>query len=143
MEEKIEIKMLTDADPKELAEAVAEILDSKKARDIKLLHVEKQTVIADYFVICTGTSRTQIRSLSDEVEYKLSAYGIVPTHVEGADTGVWVLNDYNSVILHVFTGEAREFYKLEKLYQDILSQICGLFRQCHQRMRHRLSVFHI
>ena len=101
-----------------LAEFVVSILDSKKARDIKLLHVEKQTVIADYFVICTGMSRTQIRALADEVEYKLGNYGIKPIHIEGADSGVWVLEDFGSVILHVFTEDAREFYKLEKLYQD-------------------------
>lgn len=108
--------------PETLAKFIVSVLDSKKARDIKLLHVEKQTVIADYFVICTGTSRTQIRSLADEVEFKLSGYGIAPIHVEGADSGIWVLTDYNSVILHVFTGEAREFYKLEKLYQDTTEQ---------------------
>lgn len=105
-------------DPETLAKFIVSVLDSKKARDIKLLHVEKQTVIADYFVICTGNSRTQIRALADEVEYKLSNYDIKPIHIEGADSGVWVLEDFGSVIIHVFTEEAREFYKLEKLYQD-------------------------
>ena len=94
-----------------LAEFIVAVLDSKKARDIKLLHVEKQTIIADYFVICTGTSRTQIRALVDEIEYKLGAYGIAPTHTEGTDTGIWVLQDFGSVIVHVFTDEAREFYR--------------------------------
>ena len=111
-----------DATPEEIAKYAGTVLDSKKARNIRLLHTEKQTILADYFVICTGTSRTQIRSFADEVEYKLSAYGIAPAHVEGADTGVWVLSDYNSVILHVFGNEAREFYKLEKLYQDTTEQ---------------------
>lgn len=106
------------ADPETLAKFIVSVLDSKKARDIKLLHVEKQTVIADYFVICTGNSRTQIRALADEVEYKLSNYDIKPIHIEGADSGVWVLEDFGSVIIHVFTEEARDFYKLEKLYQD-------------------------
>lgn len=105
-------------DPETLAKFIVSVLDSKKARDIKLLHVEKQTVIADYFVICTGNSRTQIRALADEVEYKLSNYDIKPIHIEGADSGVWVLEDFGSVIIHVFTEESREFYKLEKLYQD-------------------------
>ena len=104
--------------PEKLAEFIVAVLDSKKARDIKMLHVEKQTVIADYFVICTGTSRTQIRALVDEIEYKLSSYGIAPTHTEGTDTGIWVLQDFGSVIVHVFTNDARDFYKLEKLYQD-------------------------
>lgn len=105
-------------DSQTLANFIVSVLDSKKARDIKLLYVEKQTIIADYFVVCTGSSRTQIRSLADEVEYKLSGYGIHPSHIEGADTGIWILEDFGSVILHVFTQDAREFYNLEKLYQD-------------------------
>ncbi len=105
-------------DPETLAKFIVAVLDSKKARDIKLLHVEKQTVIADYFVICTGNSRTQIRSLADEVEFKLSNYDVKPIHIEGIDSGVWVLEDFGSVIIHVFTEESRNFYKLEKLYQD-------------------------
>ena len=115
-EENLTREMLEN--PETIAKFIVAILDSKKARDIKLLHVEKQTVIADYFVICTGMSRTQIRALADEVDFKLSHYGMTPLHVEGADSGIWVLQDYGYVILHVFTDEAREFYKLEKLYQD-------------------------
>jgi len=101
-----------------LAKFIVSVLDSKKARDIKLLHVERQTIIADYFVICTGTSRTQIRSLADEIEFKLEPYGVTAFHTEGADTGIWVLQDYGSVIVHLFNRESRDFYKLEKLYQD-------------------------
>ena len=104
--------------PEKLAEVIVSILDSKKARDIKLLHVEKQTIIADYFVICTGTSRTQIKALADEIEYKLSFYGLTPAHIEGADSGVWMLLDFGTVIVHIFTPDGRDFYKLEKLYQD-------------------------
>lgn len=120
IEENLTPEML--ADPAKLSEFIVAVLDSKKARDIKLLHVEKQTVIADYFVICTGTSRTQVRSFIDEVEYKLSGYGITPLHIEGADTGIWVLEDFGSVIVHVFTNDAREFYNLEKLYQGTTEQ---------------------
>ena len=104
--------------PRALAEAVVTILDRKKARDLKLLHVEKKTVIADYFVLATGTSRTQIRALADEVEYQLSLVGLNPSHKEGAESGVWVLLDYDSVIVHLFNREARDFYKLDKLYED-------------------------
>ena len=105
-------------DPETLAKFIVAVLDSKKGQDIKLLHVEKQTVIADYFVISTGTSRTQIKALADEVEYKLSAYEVAPQHIEGADTGIWVLEDFGPVIVHLFTPDGRDFYKLEKLYQD-------------------------
>lgn len=101
-----------------LAELIVAVLDSKKAHDIKLLHVENQTIIADYFVICTGTSRTQIRALAGEIEYKLEPYGITALHTEGGESGVWILQDYGSVIVHIFSPDARDFYKLEKLYMD-------------------------
>ena len=102
--------------PLQIAEAVVKAVDSKKGGDIKLLHVEDRTVIADYFVICTGTSRTQVRALADEADYILEKYGINCLHTEGYDSGAWVLKDYGSVILHVFNAQSRDFYKLEKLY---------------------------
>ena len=104
--------------PETLAKLIVSVLDAKKARDIKLLHVEDRTVIADYFVIATGSSRTQIRALADEIEFRLEPYGIKPHHIEGADTGVWVLEDFGPVIVHLFNSEGREFYNLDKLYQD-------------------------
>ena len=104
--------------PETLAKFIVSVLDAKKGRDIRLLHVEDRTIIADYFVIATGSSRTQIRALADEIEFRLQPYGIEPHHIEGADTGVWVLEDFGSVIVHLFNGEGREFYNLEKLYQD-------------------------
>ncbi len=109
---------LKDASAKELAEAIAEVLDSKKGRDIKILHVEDKTVIAEYFVLCTGGSSTQIKALSGEVEYRLSQRGVDPYHVEGRDNNSWVLVDYSNVIVHIFSRESREFYNLDKLYAD-------------------------
>ena len=108
-----------DASPREIAEYAVTVLDSKKGRNISLLHTEEQTVLADYFVICSGTSSTQIRSLAEEVEYKLGLCGINPLHTEGANgAGGWVLIDYGSVLVHVFSRDAREFYNLEKLYAE-------------------------
>ncbi|MBR6916430.1 MAG: ribosome silencing factor [Clostridia bacterium] len=104
--------------PLEIAEYAVSVLDGKKARDIKLLHVEKRTVIADYFIICTGTSRTQIRSLADEVEEKLAERGYPVLRTEGMETGTWVLKDFGPGIIHIFNAEYRDFYKLEKLYDD-------------------------
>lgn len=104
--------------PKETADVIIKILDSKKASDIKLLHVEKQTIIADYFVICTGTSNTQIKSLAYEVMDKLEIGGLPHLHIEGENSGNWVILDYASVIVHIFNREMRDFYKLEKLWQD-------------------------
>ena len=116
VEETLTADMLRD--PETLAKFIVSVLDSKKARDIRLLHVENRTIIADYFVIATGSSRTQIRSFADEVEFKLSGYGIAPHHIEGADTGIWLLEDFGSVVVHIFSGEGRKFYNLDKLYED-------------------------
>lgn len=106
------------ADAKSLAEAIAEVLDSKKARDIKVLYVEDKTVIAEYFVVCTGNSSTQVKALAGEVEYRIGQRGVEPYSIEGRDNGTWLLLDYSNVIVHIFGREAREFYNLDKLYED-------------------------
>ena len=103
---------------KELAEAIYDILDNKKARDLKILHVENKTVIADYFVLCTGNSSTQVKALADEVEYKTSLRGKAPTNVEGRGNISWIVADFDNVIVHIFSREAREFYNLDKLYNE-------------------------
>ena len=105
----------------EIAQVIVAALDSKKARGVKLLHVEDQTTITDYFVVCTGTSRTQVKALGDEADYKLEQFGINCLRTEGYDTGIWLLKDYGGVILHVFNPEARDFYNLEKLYDGTTS----------------------
>ena len=105
-------------DPKALAEKIVTILDLKKARNIKLLHVADKTVLADYFVICTGNSNTQTRALGDEVEYKLGLEGASPVNIEGFESATWVLMDYTSVIVHIFNAETRRFYNLEKLWNE-------------------------
>ena len=103
---------------KEIALKIAKILDEKKARDIKILYVNEQTIIADYFVIAAGTSRTQVNALADEVDYKLGLEGINPSKIEGRGQGTWVLLDYDSVLLHIFNPQSREYYNLEKLWAD-------------------------
>ena len=111
-------KLHDEAAAKEIALKAAKILDSKKARDVKIIRVNEQTIIADYFVIAGGTSRTQVNSLADEVEYKLGLEGINPSKVEGRGQGTWVLLDYDSVLIHVFNPQSREFYNLEKLWAE-------------------------
>lgn len=111
-----DIKLPENPAPADIAKFIVQVLDRKKARDIKLLFVEKQTVIADYFVICTGTSTTQVKSLADEIEFRLEQCGISASHVEGKRGDGWLLLDYASVLVHIFSRDAREFYKLEKLY---------------------------
>ncbi len=103
---------------KEIALMAAKALDMKKAKDIKIIYVNKQTIIADYFVIAQGNSRTQVNALADEVEYKLSLEGIEPSKIEGRGQGTWVLLDYDSVLVHVFNPASREFYNLEKLWAE-------------------------
>ena len=109
---------LEGADAKEIAEAVAEVLDSKKGRDIKVLYVADKTVISEYFVLCTGNSSTQIKALAGEVEYRLQQRGVAPYGVEGRDNNSWLIVDYSNVIVHIFSRESREFYNLDKLYAD-------------------------
>ena len=106
-------------DPKELAEKIVKILDEKKAGNIKLLYVHDKTVIADYFVLCTGNSNTQIKSLSGEVEFRIKESDkIEPERKEGVDESKWMILDYASVIVHIFTPDMRNFYNLEKLWAD-------------------------
>lgn len=109
---------LKGATPEELAHAVFDVLDAKKGQGIKVLRVNDQTVITDYFVICTGNSSTQVKSLAGEVEYKLGLRDVQPTHFEGRDNNGWIVLDYDTVIVHIFSRENRDFYQLEKLYGD-------------------------
>ena len=113
-----QLPMLTNATPEELAQAIFDILDAKKASKLKVLRVNDQTVITDYFVICTGNSSTQVKSLGGELEYKMGLRGLDPVHYEGRDSDGWVVLDYSHVIVHIFNREMRDFYQLEKLYGD-------------------------
>ena len=103
---------------KEMVGVAVKALDSRRGRDIKVLYAGDQTTLADYFVICNGTSNTQVRALADAVEEAMTQNGEEPHHVEGHRGGQWTLLDYSSVVVHVFTEEAREFYNLERLWSD-------------------------
>ena len=104
MEEMMQEKLpsLANATPEELAHAIFDVLDAKKAQNIKVLRVNDQTIITDYFVICTGNSSTQVKSLMGEVEHKISLRGVEPHHVEGRDNSAWIIADYSHVLVHVF-----------------------------------------
>ena len=101
----------------EKAKETVKILDKKKAIDIKAIHITDYSIVADYFVIATGTSNTHVKSLADELEYEMSKLGIEPNHIEGKATG-WIVLDYGTVIVHIFTGESREYYNLERIWSD-------------------------
>ncbi len=103
---------------KEMIGLAVKALDDKKGKDIRVLYTADQTTLADYFVICNGTSNTQVRALSDAVEEALSKAGEEPHHIEGHRGGQWTLLDYSAVVVHIFTEEAREFYSLERLWSD-------------------------
>lgn len=102
----------------ESAITLAKALDSKKGIDIKVLRTGDLTTLADYFVICSGTSNTQIKALSDACEKAMDEAGEPAHHVEGHRDGTWVLLDFSTVIVHIFTDEARKFYDLERLWAD-------------------------
>ena len=104
--------------PSEVAGFVVNALDSKKAKDIKLLRTSEITILADYFVICTASSSTHLRTLSDEVEKKLKENGEIPLRREGHRSGGWVLIDFGCVVVHLFLQTERDFYTLERLWGD-------------------------
>ena len=104
-------------DRTELMKNIVATLDSKKATNIKSLEITELTSVADYFVIATGTSGTHIRALSDEVQDTLTKQGVEPKHIEGKSTG-WILLDYGTVVVHLFTPDQRELYSLEHLWAD-------------------------
>lgn len=104
--------------PRELALAAVKALDSKKGQDIKVLETGHLTTLADYFVLCTATSTTQVKALADTCEKMLKDQGELPHHVEGHREGGWILLDFSSVVVHVFMEEARKFYDLERLWAD-------------------------
>jgi ribosome-associated protein len=95
-----------------------ELADSKKAADIVVLDMREVCSYTDYFVICSGRSIRQAQAISDEVRYGLKQDGTLPLRAEGDQMGDWILLDYLGVVVHVFTPEARDFYRLENLWKD-------------------------
>ena len=104
--------------PKAAALSAVKALYLKQAGDIMMYNVVDNTVIADYYVICSARSSTHIKALADEVCYRLELEGVKELRVEGRDGGTWVLVDFGSVIVHIFSKDAREFYKLERLLNE-------------------------
>ncbi len=101
-----------------MAKIAAFALDDKLGKDIKVIDIEEISTLGDYFVMATGSSSTQVKALSDSVEMKLKEAGIMPSRIEGYRSNGWILLDYHTVVIHVFTEEAREFYDLDRLWSD-------------------------
>ena len=104
-------------DSQNILKIAANAINSKKARQLKALKIDDLTTLADYFLIATATSSTHVRALADEVEEKLKEASVEPHHIEGKSTG-WIVLDYSSVIVHVFTPAEREFYNLDSVWSD-------------------------
>ena len=103
---------------KEVALQVTKALDEKKGIDIKLLRIGDVSSLADYFVICTGSVNTHVKTLCDYAEYTMEQVGEPMLGREGHRGNSWELLDFGSVVVHVFTDEARQFYNLERLWAD-------------------------
>ena len=101
----------------EKAKNIAKILDKKKAIDIIGIETKELTVMSDYFIIASGTSNTHVRALADEVDDEMKKLGVEVDHIEGRATG-WILLDYNDVLVHVFQPESRQYYNIERLWND-------------------------
>ena len=117
----IELKFAADGtpDPRSLAEEIYHVLDAHRGEDIAVLRVGEKIDITEYFVLCTAHATTHVRSLTDEVEFKLGEAGVKPFASEGrGDKNSWMVLDYGTVMVHIFTRDAREFYNLDKLYSD-------------------------
>ena len=103
---------------KEVAYEVTKALDEKKGIDLQLRRISEVSSLADYFIICTGTSNTHVKTLCDHAEFVFEQLGEPMLGREGHRGNSWELLDFGSIVVHVFTEEAREFYALERLWAD-------------------------
>jgi ribosome-associated protein len=99
-----------------LAEKVVQILEDRKAIDVKLIDIKEVTTVADYFVIASGNSTLQVRALCDILEEELEKDDIRPRHIEGREDSTWILMDYLDIVVHIFYSETRELYTLEDMW---------------------------
>jgi ribosome-associated protein len=108
----------TEMSSEELARRLATIVDDKKATDLVALDVRQLVGYTDYLVICTARNERQAKAVHDEVYHQLKRDGWLPARVEGVQEAEWVLMDYLDAVLHVFTRELRERYRLEQLWGE-------------------------
>jgi len=101
------------------ADLIVQSMIDKKAIDVEKMEISKLTIIADYFVICSGTSSTHVKGIVDEINHKLKEQGLEYSRIEGYSTAKWVLIDYQDVIVHVFFEEERQYYNLERLWKAV------------------------
>lgn len=103
---------------KEMVALACQALDDKKGKDIKIIDIHEVSVIADYFVIASGSNQNQVQAMADNVDEELGRVGYEAKQVEGTKNSTWILMDYGDVIIHVFDEENRLFYDLERIWRD-------------------------
>ncbi len=101
----------------EIVKCAAKAADSKKGHEIRIIEISDISVIADYFMFVSGDSNTQTKAIAEEIEFKLGEAGEKPHHIEGRRSG-WICLDYGSVVIHVFHKEQRQYFQLERLWED-------------------------
>ncbi|NJD01417.1 MAG: ribosome silencing factor [Ruminiclostridium sp.] len=111
--------------PNKIVDKAVGILEDKKARDIEVIDISEVSTLADFFVICNGTSITHIKTLADELELKMAEAGYRYYHKEGYNSARWILMDFGEVVVHIFHEEDRSFYNLERLWSDGKSRLAG------------------
>lgn len=104
--------------PFEQAVESAKILSDKKASNLSVIKITELSSLGDYMVLATGNNSTHVKALADELEFQLKTMGVTAHHIEGYRNDNWILLDYTDVIVHVFSDEAREYYSLDRLWQD-------------------------
>ena len=103
---------------KEMARLACKALEDKKALDIKVIDIEKVSILADYFIIASGTNRNQVQAMADNAEEILGRAGYEPRQIEGYQNANWILMDYGDLVIHIFDEENRLFYDLERIWRD-------------------------
>ncbi|HEX2944878.1 MAG TPA: ribosome silencing factor [Clostridia bacterium] len=101
-----------------IADKAYEILGDKKARNVEIIDITEVSILADYFIIASGTSTTHIRTIADELEFRMGEAGYNLIHKEGYESARWILLDFGELVVHVFHEEDRNFYNLERLWSD-------------------------
>ena len=109
---------MTQKQSKEMARLAYQAMEDKKARDIRIIDISEISVLADYFLIASGSNKNQVQAMVDNVQEELHKAGFVPKQVEGYNSANWILLDYGDIIIHVFDEENRLFYDLERIWRD-------------------------
>ena len=101
-----------------MVEIIAAVLEDKKAIDTEIIDIKELTILADYFIICSGTSTRHVKALADAVEEKLEELGLFKSNKEGYNSAGWILLDYGDIVVHIFKQEERDYYNIERLWAD-------------------------